>query len=209
MDCIISIKGNGVGNNGHPKHDRSGPVREFLVDNQVFYRVVKNHVFSCDKCDPSAILQVYLDRRLDIKFWQTKKKPNAIVPAFPVSVGLTQLALQYDKRYGKSLRPGLVRQFIKLSMSSDFLQFISYFNEEDILDRAQRYFRSQAESTTQSDWQIRSVHQALDKLLASDPLNPKYLFLIHLLKLESSVIESVSTVEEARRLVLTSEVMCS
>ena len=51
MDCEITIKGNGEGRNGHPKTDRTGPVREFLVDNGVFYRAVKKHVAKCDVCD--------------------------------------------------------------------------------------------------------------------------------------------------------------
>jgi hypothetical protein len=64
MDCIITIKGNGVGRYGKPKKDRTGPVREFVVDNQYFYNIIYRHLKECDKCNPEEILRLYLARRI-------------------------------------------------------------------------------------------------------------------------------------------------
>ena len=62
MKCIITVPG-GTGGHGVPVKDRTGPLESFLVDNQVFYKHVRQHVEKCQTCDPKAILEVYLDRR--------------------------------------------------------------------------------------------------------------------------------------------------
>ena len=67
LTCQITIKGNGVGRYGHPKTDRTGPLSEFLVDNQVFYKEICKHLRSCTSCDVIEVMNVYLQRRMDPK----------------------------------------------------------------------------------------------------------------------------------------------
>lgn len=64
MDCRILVKGNGKGGHGVPVRDREGPLKEFLVDNQVFYRAVTRHLRICDKCSAEECLRLLLDRRI-------------------------------------------------------------------------------------------------------------------------------------------------
>lgn len=197
MDCTITVKGNGVGRYGHPKHDRTGPIREFLVDNQIFYRVVKNHVATCDKCDPNAILEHYLARRLDPKTWRTKKKPNTPVPVFPVSEGLAHLALQYDRLFGTRLHTGLVRKFLLLSVSNHFMKVMPVWTAEDMLDRAKKY-----DAAFVKDWQAEKLVKDLAKIL-----HPNAVLLARLLRLEPGLIQAADTIEDAEKLFLTMEVM--
>ncbi len=61
-DCEITVKGDGQGRHGHPKNDRTGPLRDFLVFNQVFFKAVRDHLKGCADCDPAEIMRVYLER---------------------------------------------------------------------------------------------------------------------------------------------------
>jgi len=61
-DCEITVKGDGQGRHGHPKNDRTGPLREFLVFNQVFFKAVRDHLKDCSRCDPAEVMRVYLER---------------------------------------------------------------------------------------------------------------------------------------------------
>lgn len=97
MDCLLNIKGNGVGQYGKPKYDRKGPVRKFVVDNQYFYPRVFNHVKSCNKCDPTEILEHYLNRRIN--------KGVELVTG-----SLVKLAYRY-KKLNRGVPESLVRQF--------------------------------------------------------------------------------------------------
>ena len=104
MDCVITVKGDGKGKYGHPKADRTGPVSEFLVDNQVFYTAISKHLKNCDVCDPVEILKVYLDRRLkNPKFNQM------------VSDSLVKQALKLERlcdRRRIACDPKLINEFI-------------------------------------------------------------------------------------------------
>lgn len=60
--CTISIPGNRRGNYGKNK---SGTIREFLVDNQYYYSIIYKHVKDCDECDPIEIVRFYLNRRME------------------------------------------------------------------------------------------------------------------------------------------------
>ncbi len=64
LDCILTVKGNGVGRYGHPKKDRTGPITDFLVDNTVFYSAVTKHLTICKRCSIQEVLTAYLDRRV-------------------------------------------------------------------------------------------------------------------------------------------------
>lgn len=64
MDCVITVKGNGVGKYGHTKKDRTKPLHEFLVDNQVLYRAVTQHLKDCSVCKIGDVLAEYRRRRV-------------------------------------------------------------------------------------------------------------------------------------------------
>jgi hypothetical protein len=57
------VPGRGKAGHGHPREDRTGPLEEFLVDNQVFYKHVREHLSQCSLCNPRAVLEIYLERR--------------------------------------------------------------------------------------------------------------------------------------------------
>src|SRR5271157_972497 len=84
---------------------RIATIRELIVDDQQLYRIVRNHVFNCNKCDPIIVLQTYLNRR------KNKLKFNGFT-----SATLVKLMMQYNnlmiKRDGKSLPENLKREFI-------------------------------------------------------------------------------------------------
>lgn len=72
MKCELFAPGSDA-RRGHPTKDQRRPLESFLVDNQVYYKLVIDHLRGskkqgtkpCDKCNPAEILQVYLDRRLN------------------------------------------------------------------------------------------------------------------------------------------------
>jgi hypothetical protein len=97
MDCIVTMLGDGVGRYGKPKNDRTGPVREFIVDNQYFYPRVFKHVKDCAKCDSVTILETYLNRRIN--------KGEELVTG-----ALVKLAYQYFRLH-RCVPISLVRQF--------------------------------------------------------------------------------------------------
>jgi hypothetical protein len=196
MDCIITVKGDGVGRNGHPKTDKTGPIRDFLVDNEVFYRAVKNHVAACNKCDPYAILDHHLQRRLDPAFWSTKKKKKP-VPVFPVSASLVRLARQYDRLFPGKLK-GIVRTYIKLSSSDDFINFIAFWNEQEIFERVKRY------ADYAAVWRWPDIIQMLAEYHHSNAA-----LMAQLMQLRPDVIRLASSIDEAIELSKISEVMNS
>jgi hypothetical protein len=103
LNCQITVKGNGVGGHGVPKHDRTGPLSEFLVDNGVFYRAVTNHLKTCNICTVTEVLQTYMARRHDPKFEGM------------TSTGLQKRAVLLGKLAAKkkeTLPPGLVNEFL-------------------------------------------------------------------------------------------------
>lgn len=58
LNCVITVP------SASRKHaSRTGPLRDFVVDNQKLYSLVIKHLRKCDKCDPREALQLYLDRR--------------------------------------------------------------------------------------------------------------------------------------------------
>lgn len=94
MDCIIEIKGESDKTKrkyrmGQPTKDKEGPVRDFLTNNQYYYRHVYNHVKGCGLCDPDEIVRRYLDHS-----------------SFIISGGLYKLICRYYKNMG--INPGLV-----------------------------------------------------------------------------------------------------
>jgi hypothetical protein len=110
MNCIITIKGNGSGRHGNPKTPRTGPVSGFLIDNNVFYIAVTEHLKTCDTCNIEDILRVYLERR--------KKTPkfNGVT-----SSGLVKRALILENlaaKKGSPIPKELVNEFIWRSIPS-------------------------------------------------------------------------------------------
>jgi len=104
MNCVITVKGDGAGRNGHPKTDKTGPVSDFLVDNTVFYTAISKHLKDCTVCDPVAILEEYLSRR--------KREPKF---KRSTSKSLVELALKYERLFIKkklTFNPELINEII-------------------------------------------------------------------------------------------------
>lgn len=104
MDCVITIKGRPKTGYGHTKHDRTGPIKNFLVDNNVLYSDVTKHLKTCDKCSINSILEEYLRRRIEIDKFNGGTSGGLIRRALI----LERLALKKKE----PLRPGLVNEFI-------------------------------------------------------------------------------------------------
>jgi hypothetical protein len=111
MNCIITVPGDGIGRNGKSKKDRVGPVRKFIVGNEYLYRQIYNHVKTCSLCDPTAILQAYLTRRVAVNDHQTtgslvrlaqkyykldRGVPASLVREFEIRAGITKEVSRED-----------------------------------------------------------------------------------------------------------------
>lgn len=90
MNCVITIAGNGVGRYGRFKNDKTGPLKQFIVDNVHLYGKVFQHVKDCSICDPVQVLEAYLNRR------RTDPKFKGIT-----TDSLVKLALKYEKLFKK------------------------------------------------------------------------------------------------------------
>ena len=65
LSCVITFP--------TPRSSRGGKIitrivsiRELIVDSGSLYKIVRDHVFSCDKCNPIMILKTYLNRRINM-----------------------------------------------------------------------------------------------------------------------------------------------
>jgi hypothetical protein len=104
MDCEILVAGDGVGKYGRTKKDRRGPLKDFLVDNQVLYSAVTKHLQKCQVCSIEEVLKVYLSRRAQEKKFRGQ-----------TSTTLVKRALILERLAQKQNRPvprGLVNEFL-------------------------------------------------------------------------------------------------
>ena len=104
LDCLITVKGTGTkARYGKPAKDTTKTIREFLIDNDHYYRAVLKHLKECPRCDPLDCLQIYLERRRGEKF------------GGQTSIGLVELAFSYDKllrSQGTQVPPEMLNEFI-------------------------------------------------------------------------------------------------
>jgi len=116
LDCIITVKGNGIGKYGHSKKDRIGSVSEFCVDNLVLYRAVFKHLKECNKCDPNDVLKTLLLRRKDGL----------------VTGSLAELAVRYKRNFQSTDRL-LVEEYVCRCIDSRvILKYLNNFEYEQI-----------------------------------------------------------------------------
>ena len=66
MDCLLTVKG-GQSGAGSVKHTKTAKLEYFVKDSEQYYRLVNNHLKSCDKCDPGAVATLLWERRYDKK----------------------------------------------------------------------------------------------------------------------------------------------
>jgi hypothetical protein len=122
FDCTIIVKGNGKGDYGRFKEDKTDKVLRFMVDNTYLYTAVKQHVVKCPECDPTEALRHYLNRRLTLDKFQPQ--PGKTWPiAGMVTGSLAKLALSYERMCAKT-RPipkELVNEFIWRSADHDLI----------------------------------------------------------------------------------------
>lgn len=134
MSCLITVKGDGKGLNGHPKTDRTGPLSEFLIDNVHFYTAVRKHLKTCQTCSPTDVLQVYLNRRLASQ--KDPKKP--LREWFPVSSTLLSNAMMYGRQWPETLP--LVKQFLLYTFSpAEFMDHIDWYTNDQVIDYFARW----------------------------------------------------------------------
>ena len=141
MDCIITIKGSGRGTSrGHgvPVHDRTEPVRNFLVDNTHFYIAITEHLTTCKVCSIDQILKEYLRRRIEIPKFHGATGSSLIKR----SIILERLAM----KKGEILTPGLVNQFVIRGCAEDFAR------HSERLDICEQYFAIKLMSRRTHQW---------------------------------------------------------
>lgn len=104
MQCVITVKGDGRGKYGHPKTDKTGPLKDFIVDNVVYYIAVTKHLSECNVCSVNDVLTEYLRRRVTIPKFEGFSSRSLVTRVFV----LEKLA----KRKGEALTQGLVNELI-------------------------------------------------------------------------------------------------
>lgn len=119
MDCIITIKG-GAGR-GTLVKAKTGPVRDFVRDLDIYYDAVYNHCKTCQVCNPNEILRGFLSNRDTLK--KKGKTTNLLV----------NMALRYERNVPKT-DPVLISEFILRSQDQlTILKHAKRFSEEQIL----------------------------------------------------------------------------
>jgi hypothetical protein len=104
MNCVITVKGDGVGRYGKAKTDQTRTLKDFLVDNVVFYVAVTNHLKTCQVCSVDEVLKEYLRRRVSIAKFSGMTSKSLVTRALI----LETLA----KKKKELLTPGLVNEMI-------------------------------------------------------------------------------------------------
>src|SRR3990172_7678026 len=122
LDCIITYPGDNVGRHGHPKKDRTGPVREFVVNNQLFYTAVFNHIKNCGKCNPAEAVQLYFKSRFD--------EDGQELGTTDI---LCKLISRYKKRFPDKISDEVVKNFYyRLSHREAFAEYLETRDGEEI-----------------------------------------------------------------------------
>ena len=115
FDCEITVAGDGRGMDGRFKKDKTGPISRFMVDNCYLYTIVKQHVVTCSRCDPTEALRHYLQRRLTLKQFQSH--------GGAITGSLARQALSYERLCRKT-RPvpmSLVNEYIWRTADMHFI----------------------------------------------------------------------------------------
>lgn len=121
LNCAITHHS---GSGGHITKTVS--VRELIVDDQILYKIVKDHVFNCSKCDPIEVIECYLNRR----------KNRAKFQGF-TSATLVKLVNKYNnemiKRNRGSIPKELFREFVwRSGHSGTLIKYESLLSNMDI-----------------------------------------------------------------------------
>ncbi len=124
-NCRVFVKGAGRKVCGKLVHDWEGPIRDAIKNVSSFYREVFNHVKTCDKCDPTEVLQAY---------WKLRQEKNK----GKMSMGIAELAARY-LRIGAD--PLLVKGFINDPKSVETaLRCNQLFNDDELYDLMKRAY---------------------------------------------------------------------
>jgi len=155
MNCILKVKGTPGGTHGKPRHDREGPVRDFVIDNQVFYRLVYNHVRQCELCDPTEVLRAYLARRM------CKKHQDM------TSDGLVKLALRYE-RLDRGVPRELVDEFIWRGGPYAMAEQFGRLSLEDVARGARVALASKARDHDVLSWFMHATRDRPEARIMTD-----------------------------------------
>jgi hypothetical protein len=152
MNCVITVKGDGVGKYGHPKTDQTRTIKEFLVDNTKFYIAVTKHLKTCNVCDIEEILRYYLARRIQKFEGKT-------------SIGLTSRALVLEKLAEKKKNPvpkSLVNEFIWRNVPPQKANRERLSNREKFLNY--KLWFSIQKNLTSVGWQVSPAEKAIARI---------------------------------------------
>jgi hypothetical protein len=176
--CVITVK--------EKSKNKTGPLRQFMVDNDYLYTEVARHVSQCVVCDPAKILGYYLWRRKTIPKFHGQ-----------TSGELVKLALKYCKiaqNRGKPLPPELINEFIwrsgsitvykkfsKILTSREIYEAVILIRDADAAKASIiRYYGSgMSNSRHQSIWnieQFKPVCELVNAGLICHELGPERLY---------------------------------
>jgi len=113
VQCIITVKGDGKGRYGKPKNDRIGPLSDFLVFNQIFFKVVRDHLKTCNICDPYEVIEVYLERLRKVGTVSSRFSSKSSIK------GMFALEKVLRGKYGLSFRYRSMNEFWLRSQAVD------------------------------------------------------------------------------------------
>lgn len=162
MNCVITIPGNGIGGYGRYKNDKTGPVKQFLVDNVYLYGKIFQHVRDCDVCDPEDTARFYLNRRKSLKF-------NGIVTG-----SLIDLAVKYEKLAKKKnlpFNPTLVNEFVCCYAGSNVMPEFDRLSLREIVDHT-RFLKKHNGQFLFELCRIHPDYGVISKILENDNNSP-------------------------------------
>ncbi len=111
LDCTITIPAGG--SHGSPRTDRTGPLSQFITDNEVHYRAISKHLKECGTCDPREILERFLENR----FVRMHGRTSGL---------LVRMAVAYRKKFADRVPEETLRTFIVRGLGTDFGSFLRY-----------------------------------------------------------------------------------
>ena len=124
FECKVEVKGDGEGRYGRPRYNIVKSVSDLLIDNTVYYKAIRSHVLSCQKCCPSQVLSIYLSRRVSLSKFKGV-----------VSSGLFKLAGSYRsvcKKRGVEFPDGVYREICWRTLDPELV--VKYQQDMSVLD---------------------------------------------------------------------------
>lgn len=118
LECVITVPGDGKGQYGRFKSDRTGQVSQFTVCNSFLYSQVFRHVKECDRCSPDDVLRTLLDRKMG--------KDGMVAQS------MAELAMRYWDKLPRRTDVNLVKRILSRECGKVLAEHCSMFSTSEI-----------------------------------------------------------------------------